>query len=87
MVKAVVKDQKKQTINFEESLHNLESIVTQLEQGDLSLEESLKAFETGIKLTRECNSKLDEAEQKIGLLVGEDNNLQLTKLTDDGKKP
>lgn len=48
---------KKQTINFEDSLRDLENIVKQLEQGDLSLEESLKAFEVGIKLTRECNSK------------------------------
>jgi len=65
-------------INFESSLRNLEKLVNQLEQGDLSLEESLKAFEAGVKLTRECNRHLDEAEQKINLLIGEGNDLHLT---------
>ena len=76
---------KKQAINFEDSLRDLENLVRQMEQGDLSLEESLKAFEAGIKLTRECNSKLDEAEQKISLLVGKGDDLQLTNFNDDAK--
>ena len=76
---------KKQAINFEGSLRDLENLVRQMEQGDLSLEESLKAFEAGIKLTRECNSKLDEAEQKISLLVGKGDDLQLTNFNDDAK--
>ena len=71
------------SINFENSLRSLEELVNQLEQGDLSLEESLKAFEAGIKLTRECNSKLDEAEQKISLLTGQGDDLQLTSFQDD----
>lgn len=55
--------------NFEESLASLESLVEAMEAGDLSLEESLKAFEQGIKLTRECQQALDQAEQKVQLLL------------------
>ena len=55
--------------NFEESLSNLEALVEAMEEGDLSLEESLKAFEQGIKLTRECQAALDQAEQKVQWLV------------------
>ncbi|HTQ99277.1 MAG TPA: exodeoxyribonuclease VII small subunit [Candidatus Acidoferrum sp.] len=55
--------------NFEEALANLESLVEAMEAGDLSLEESLKAFEQGIKLTRECQQMLDQAEQKVQLLL------------------
>jgi exodeoxyribonuclease VII small subunit len=77
---------KKQTINFEESLRNLESLVKQLEQGDLSLEESLKAFEVGIKLTRECSKQLDEAEQKVSVLVGEGDDLRLVDFNRDTDK-
>ena len=74
------------TINFEDSLSHLEELVKKLEQGDLPLEASLKAFESGIKLTRECNKQLDEAEQKISLLVGEIDNPELTDFTDDGEE-
>ena len=74
------------TIDFEDSLRNLENLVKQLEQGDLPLEAALKAFESGIKLTRECNKQLDEAEQKISLLVGEVNNPQLTDFTDGSEE-
>jgi exodeoxyribonuclease VII small subunit len=49
--------------NFEESLANLESLVEAMEAGDLSLEEALKAFEQGIRLTRECQQALEQAEQ------------------------
>lgn len=59
---------KKKNINFESSLEQLEALVTQMENGDLSLEESLKAFETGISLTRECQTMLEQAEQKVQLL-------------------
>ena len=55
--------------NFEEALANLENLVEAMEAGDLSLEESLKAFEQGIKLTRECQQALEQAEQKVQLLL------------------
>ncbi len=60
---------KKKTTDFEQSLQELESLVNRMEQGDLSLEESLQAFEKGIGLTRECQSILTEAEQKVQILI------------------
>jgi exodeoxyribonuclease VII small subunit len=57
------------TIHFEQSLSELERIVKQLEQGDLSLEESLKQFESGISIARHCQKTLEQAEQKIELLM------------------
>jgi exodeoxyribonuclease VII small subunit len=60
---------KSKSFDFEDALANLEALVEAMEEGDLSLEESLKAFEQGIKLTRECQQALDQAEQKVQLLV------------------
>ncbi|MCP3869562.1 MAG: exodeoxyribonuclease VII small subunit [Gammaproteobacteria bacterium] len=57
--------------SFESSLTELESLVETLEQGDLSLEDSLKTFERGIQLTRSCQNALKQAEQKILTLTGE----------------
>ncbi|MDG2070735.1 MAG: exodeoxyribonuclease VII small subunit [Pseudomonadales bacterium] len=54
---------------FEASIARLETLVTQMENGDLTLEASLKTFEEGIKLTRECQKALREAEQKVTLLM------------------
>ncbi len=56
-------------IKFEEALSKLEGIVEGLEQGKISLEDSLKKYEEGIKLARFCSKKLDEAEQKIEVLT------------------
>lgn len=64
--------------NFELSIEQLEKIVTELESGDLSLEDSIKKFEEGIKLSRQCSKMLDETEQKIMMLV-KDNNGQVTE--------
>ena len=60
---------RKKSINFEDSLSQLETLVSALESGDLSLEESLKSFETGIRITRECNQALKEATQRVELLT------------------
>ena len=65
------------TIHFEKSMSELESIVTQLEKGELSLEESLKQFEKGITLARKCEDTLNKAEQKIEWLSA-------GKLSNDG---
>lgn len=62
-------DTKKQT--FESSLSSLEKIVRRLEQGDLSLEESLKLFEDGVKLSRECQERLNQAERRIEILLAD----------------
>lgn len=59
--------------NFETSLLELEKIVRELEQGDLSLEESLKLFENGVKLSRQCQERLDQAERRIEILLKDEN--------------
>ena len=67
---------------FEASLAELEKIVGQLEDGDLPHEESLKLFETGVKLSRECRERLNEAERKIEILMKDgDGKLHLSELT------
>lgn len=58
----------KKPINFEKSMAELESIVMQLEKGELSLDDSLKQFEKGINLARSCQDVLTTAEQKIEIL-------------------
>ncbi len=60
---------KSSTTNFETQLEELESIVAQLETGELPLEESLKVFEKGVKLSRQCQQLLSEAEQKVTILM------------------
>ena len=54
---------------FESSLNELEKIVNQLEDGDLPLEKSLKLFEDGVKLSRECRNRLTKAERRIEILM------------------
>ena len=58
-------------INLEQSLKDLESLVTELETGELPLEEAMKKFENGIKLTRACQTALKEAEQKVEILLND----------------
>jgi exodeoxyribonuclease VII small subunit len=55
--------------DFEGAIKRLEEIVAQLESGDLQLEKSLELFEEGIKLSRFCHTKLDEAERKVEILL------------------
>lgn len=64
--------------NFEEALARLEEITKELESGEPSLEESLKKFDEGVKLADFCNSKLEEAQQKISLLLNK--NGQITSV-------
>jgi exodeoxyribonuclease VII small subunit len=61
--------QEETKIDFETALRDLEELVDRLEQGDLPLEESLAAFERGVKLTRSCQTALKEAEQKVEILL------------------
>lgn len=62
--------------DFENALEELESLVTAMEEGELTLEESLLAFEKGIKLTRECQTALKQAEQKVQILVNENGDTE-----------
>ncbi|MEK6324876.1 MAG: exodeoxyribonuclease VII small subunit [Acidobacteriota bacterium] len=55
--------------NFEASLEELEQIVRHLEAGDLPLDRSLELFEQGVRLSRECQKRLDEAERKVEILL------------------
>ena len=73
----------KKSVDFEEALDQLEELVEDMENGDLTLEESLKAFEQGIKLTRECQTALSQAEQKVQMLVEENGKLKTIDLDDD----
>ena len=67
---------------FESSLAELEKIVEQLENGDLPLEESLKLFEAGVKLSRECRERLSDAERRIEVLMKDGNGkLSLSELS------
>jgi exodeoxyribonuclease VII small subunit len=74
---------KAKTLDFEQSLTELEALVVRMEQGDLSLEESLNAFEQGVKLTRECQATLAQAEQKVRLLVEQNGVSQATPFEPD----
>ena len=68
--------------NFESSLAELEKIVAQLETGDLPFEESLKLFEDGVKLSRECRERLSEAERRIEVLMKDgDGKLSLSEFS------
>lgn len=60
---------RKKAVNFEQSLEELEALVEQMEDGDLSLEESLAAFEKGVRIARECQEALKEAEQRVQVLL------------------
>ncbi len=79
--------EKKQT--FETSLTDLEKIVRRLEDGDLSLEESLKLFEDGVRLSRECQERLNQAERRIEVLLKDENGnptLEIVKAEDLGER-
>ena len=59
----------KKAVDFEQQLASLEGLVESLESGELSLEESLKSFEQGIKVARDCQAALKNAEQKVEVLM------------------
>jgi exodeoxyribonuclease VII small subunit len=65
------------SIHFEQSLTELEEIVSQLEQGELSLENALQQFEKGIALARRCQEVLQQAEQKIEILTMNQTNTEI----------
>ena len=67
---------RKKAADFETSLAELQTLVERLESGELSLEDSLGAFEQGIRLTRDCQAALAQAEQKVQQLLERDGELQ-----------
>ena len=68
----------KDDISFEEAMTNLEKIAGELEKEDLSLDESVKKFEEGMKLSKKCNEILENAEKKITILIdGEEKDFSI----------
>lgn len=57
-------------------MENLETIVTELEKGDLNLDDSISKFEQGIKIAKECNKMLEDAEKKITILLKNDDEVE-----------
>ena len=70
--------------DFEKAMTKLETIVEKMEQGELSLEDSLKAFEEGITLTRQCQSELQSAEQKVQQLIEKNGEFTLEPFQQSG---
>ena len=66
---------------FEKALERLEEIVKMMEEGDMTLDDSLKAFEGGINLSRFCAKKLDDAERKVEMLMKSDGEEKVTPFT------
>jgi exodeoxyribonuclease VII small subunit len=65
--------------DFEQSLQELEALVLRMESGDLSLEASLKEFERGVQLTRQCQAELTAAEQRVKLLTADGTATEFTE--------
>ncbi|ABZ77626.1 exodeoxyribonuclease VII, small subunit [Shewanella halifaxensis HAW-EB4] len=68
----IIVAKKPENLSFEDSLSELEKIVTDLEHGDIALDDALKQFERGIKLVRNSQSKLENAQQKVAVLMQEE---------------
>jgi exodeoxyribonuclease VII small subunit len=79
-----MKKTEQQNTSYEASLADLENIVRELEKGDLPLEESLQLFERGIRLSRECQERLNEADRRIEILLRDSEGRPLiTNFEDD----
>ena len=74
---------KKQGVEFEAALEELEGLVERMEEGELSLEESLKTYERGIELSRACQKSLDAAEQRIRILSARDGETEVRNFQPD----
>ena len=74
---------KSNELDFEAAIKELESLVERMEQGDQSLEQSLKDFERGVELTRTCQKALKQAEQKVHLLLEQSGQAELTPFEDE----
>jgi len=69
-----------QPIDFEKSLADLEAVVEKLEHGELGLEDSLKLFERGVQLTRICQTALEDAEQRVEILLGQNGETSIVPM-------
>ena len=66
----------KEELNFEELMVKLEDITNKLEKEQLSLDESVKLFEEGMQISKECNNKLEDAEKRITILINENDEIK-----------
>jgi exodeoxyribonuclease VII small subunit len=78
---------KEKNISFEDALNELEQIAEKLERGQLSLEDSILAYERGMELKKICNDRLNEAEGKIEMLSKKDGKLTKESVLKENKKP
>jgi len=76
MIRFIPCERNERIMNFEENMENLETIVTELEKGDLNLDDSISKFEQGIKIAKECNKMLEDAEKKITILLKNDDEVE-----------
>ena len=67
---------KKEELSFEELMVKLEDITNKLENEKLSLDDSVKLFEEGMQISKECNNKLEDAEKKITILINQNNEIK-----------
>lgn len=67
------KEEKDEKLNFEKTLKNLEEIIQELEKGELNLDESIQKYEQGMKLAKDCNDFLENAEKRITKLIKDQN--------------
>ena len=81
-----MKDKEPPARSFESSLEALEEIVGKLEHGDLALEESLELFEQGIRLSRECQERLSQAERRIEILMRDQQGRPVVSTFEGGKE-
>jgi exodeoxyribonuclease VII small subunit len=85
LARASAGEQPEDDAKFEDQLENLEAIVTRIDSGELSLEESIEAFEHGVRLVRSLNHKLDEVERRVEVLMrGADGELKSTPYEGEG---
>jgi exodeoxyribonuclease VII small subunit len=82
-----MKSQEAPQKNFESSLDALEKIVRELEDGDLPLEKSLELFEQGVRLSRECQERLNQAERRIEILLRDSEGRPAVIAFEEGKNP
>lgn len=68
-------------VDFEKSMKELEEIVAKLEKGDLNLDESVEEFEKGMKISKECNEILEDAEKRITILLQKEGNIKEEKFS------
>jgi len=73
---------KKEELDFEDLMIKLEDITNKLENEKLSLDESVKLFEEGMEISKQCNKKLEDAEKKITILVNSDNEIKEENFSD-----